>query len=184
MYGPTGVGVLYGKKRWLDAMPPHQGGGDMIRQVRFSGTKYADLPYKFEAGTPNIAGVIGLEAAISFVESVGLDHILEHEIDLTVYAVKALQAIPGLVIYGTVMPKVGIIAFTMAAAHAHDLGTILGAAGVAIRAGHHCAMPLMEHYHVPAMARVSFGVYNTLADVDALIVALDQVLHIFGDNPC
>ncbi len=180
MYGPTGLGILYGKRRYLDAMPPYQGGGDMIRQVSFEKTEYNDLPYKFEAGTPNIAGVAGFSAAIDFLQQLGLSAISEHEIALTDYAMQKLQTIPGLTIYGHAQHKIGVIAFTLADIHPHDLGTILDSEGVAIRAGHHCAMPLMEYYKVPAMARISLGVYNTKADIDAAFAALHKAMSLFG----
>lgn len=180
MYGPTGVGVLYAKQKWLQAMPPYQGGGDMISQVSFAETEYNDLPYKFEAGTPNIAGVVGLGEAIRFLQRVGIDAILQHELKLTRYLTQALQAIPGLTIYGHAKHKVGVVSFTLDAIHPHDIGTILDNEGIAVRAGHHCAMPLMTYYKVPAMARASLGVYNQASDVDALVSGLHQVIELFG----
>lgn len=180
LYGPTGVGVLYGKSHWLEAMPPYQSGGDMIRQVSFAKTDYAGLPYKFEAGTPNIAGVIGLAAAIEYVQHIGFENISAHEHALTHYAIQQLQSIPGIKIFGPVKERAAVIAFVMTQAHPHDIGTILDSDGVAIRAGHHCAMPLMERFQVPAMVRASFAIYNNLADIDRLCAGLYKVIEIFG----
>lgn len=182
LYGPTGVGVLYAKKIWLEQMPPYQGGGDMISQVSFEKTEYNVPPYKFEAGTPNIAGVAGLAVAIDFIQQLGLDNILSHELELTDYAMKALQQIPGLRIYGHAAKKIGVMSFTLADIHPHDLGTILDNEGIAIRAGHHCAMPLMDHYQVPAMARISLGVYNKREDIDKAVAALHKARKLFGVN--
>jgi cysteine desulfurase/selenocysteine lyase len=180
LYGPTGVGVLYGKKDLLETLPPFLGGGDMIRSVSFDKTTYAPPPHRFEAGTPPIVEVIGLEAAINYVEGIGLERIAEHEHNLLQRATQKLSAIEGLKIYGTQPGKCSILSFTMAEAHAHDIGTIVDRAGVALRAGHHCAMPLMERLGVPATARASFGLYNTLDEVDALAGALEGVKEIFG----
>jgi len=180
LYGPTSVGVLYGKRKWLEAMPPYQGGGDMISRVSFNKTEYNVLPYKFEAGTPNIAAVIGLGAAIQYLESIGMDAIQKHEIELTHYAQQKLSQIPGLKIYGHAKDKMGVISFTLDDIHAHDVGTILDNEGIAIRAGHHCAMPLMEYYKVAAMARASLGIYNQKSDIDALVRGLLKVKEIFG----
>ncbi len=180
IYGPSGVGVLYGKRAWLEALPPYQGGGDMIRLVTFEKTDYADLPHKFEAGTPHIAGVIGLGAALDWVSAVGLPNIAAHEQDLLAYASAALQQIDGLTIIGNAPDKAGLVAFTMRGVHPHDIGTILDREGIAIRVGHHCAQPVMQHYAVPATARASFAVYNTRAEVDALVVALRKVKDMFG----
>lgn len=180
VYGPSGVGVLYGKRAWLEALPPYQGGGDMIRLVTFEKTDYADLPHKFEAGTPHIAGVIGLGAALDWVSAVGLPNIAAHEQDLLAYASAALQQIDGLTIIGNAPDKAGLVAFTMRGVHPHDIGTILDREGIAIRVGHHCAQPVMQHYAVPATARASFAVYNTRAEVDALVVALRKVKDMFG----
>lgn len=182
LYGPTGVGVLYAKKIWLEKMPPYQGGGDMISQVSFEKTEYNVPPYKFEAGTPNIAGVAGLAAAIDFIQQLGLSNILSHELELTDYAMKALKQIPDLTIYGHAEKKVGVIAFTLSDIHPHDLGTILDNEGIAIRAGHHCAMPLMDYYQVPAMARISLGVYNKREDIDKAVAALHKARKLFGVN--
>lgn len=180
MYAPTSIGVLYGKRKWLEAMPPYQGGGDMISRVSFAKTEYNSLPYKFEAGTPNIAAVVGLGAAIRFMQDTQLNAIWEHELELTRYAEQQLKKIPGIKIYGNAKNKVGVISFNLDDIHAHDVGTILDNEGVDIRAGHHCAMPLMDYYKVPAMARASLGVYNDHADIDALVKGLYKVREIFG----
>lgn len=172
LYGPTGIGVLYGKTELLDAMPAYQGGGDMIRSVSFEETTYNILPYKFEAGTPNIAGVIGLGAAIDYVKGIGFDALAAHERALLSYATPTLSAIPGLRLIGTAHEKTCILSFVLEGAHPHDIGTILDREGVAIRAGHHCTMPLMERYGVPATARASFALYNTRQEVDALAAAI------------
>ncbi|MCB1919318.1 MAG: cysteine desulfurase [Candidatus Competibacteraceae bacterium] len=179
IYGPSGVGVLYGKKALLDAMPPYQGGGDMISLVTFEKTEYADLPNKFEAGTPNIAGVIGLGAALDWVNAIGLERIAAHEHTLLDYATARLNEIPGLRIMGTARDKAALAAFTMDGIHPHDIGTILDREGVAVRAGHHCAQPVMQHYGVPATARASFAVYNTRDEVDVLVAALWKVKEMF-----
>ncbi len=179
MYGPTGVGVLYAKRHHLESMPPYQGGGDMIRQVSFEKTDYNTLPYKFEAGTPNIAGVVGFGAAIDFIQSIGLPAILNHERELTDYATQVLQQIPGITIYGNMPDKIGVISFTLKDIHPHDIGTILDSEGIAIRAGHHCTMPLMDYYQVPAMARISLGVYNTQEEIDKVVLALHKVTDLF-----
>lgn len=180
LYGPMGIGVLYGKSSLLDAMPPWQGGGDMIRAVSFEHTEYNTLPYKFEAGTPNVAGAIGLAAAMDYVSAIGLDTIDAHEQELLAYGTRALESIPGLRLIGTARNKTAILNFVLKGVHAHDIGTILDSEGVAIRTGHHCAMPLMERYGVPATARASFGLYNTHKEVDALATGLEKVLEIFG----
>ena len=179
IYGPSGVGVLYGKKALLEAMPPYQGGGDMIRLVTFEKTDYADLPNKFEAGTPNIADVIGLGAALDWLNAIGLDAIAAHEHALLAYATAQLNEIPGLKIMGTARDKAALIAFTLQGVHPHDIGTILDREGIAIRAGHHCAQPVMQRYGVPATARASFAVYNTGDEVDALVRALWKVKELF-----
>ena len=180
LYGPTGVGVLYGKKKWLDSMPPYQGGGDMIETVSFSEITFAPAPQKFEAGTPDIAGVIGLSAAIHYVKEMGLNTIFSHEQALLEIAEKKLSAIPGLRIIGTVRPKLGVISFVIDGIHPHDIGTVLDHEGIAVRAGHHCAMPLMERLQVPATVRASFGVYNTEADIDALVAAIKLAIGLFN----
>lgn len=181
MYGPTGVGVLYAKRHWLELMPPYQGGGDMISRVSFTKTEYNVIPYKFEAGTPNIAGVVGFGAALQFIQDIGFKAIFDHERELTHYALQKLKQFSGLTIYGNSETRIGVIAFALDNIHPHDIGTILDNEGIAVRAGHHCAMPLMDHYQVPAMVRVSFGIYNQTADIDALILGLYKVLEIFGD---
>jgi cysteine desulfurase/selenocysteine lyase len=180
MFGPTGIGVLYGKAALLEAMPPYQGGGDMIRSVTFEKTEYNDIPYKFEAGTPNIAGVVGLGAAVDYVDAVGREAILVHERELLQYATQAISGIPGLRIVGTAKEKAAILSFTLDGVHPHDIGTILDRQGVAIRAGHHCAMPVMQRFGVAATARASFALYNTREDVDALVVGMHEVREIFG----
>ena len=168
MYGPTGIGVLYGRERVLDAMTPWQGGGDMILSVSFDGTTYNHLPHRFEAGTPNIAGAVGLGAAIDYLEAIGMDRIGRHERQLLEYATSRLADIPGLTIIGTAPEKSSLVSFTVDGVHPHDLGTVLDSQGVAVRTGHHCAMPVMEYFGVPATARASFALYNTREEVDAL----------------
>ncbi|NDU85095.1 MAG: cysteine desulfurase [Ferrovum sp.] len=179
LYAPTGTGVLYGKKALLNAMPPYQGGGDMILQVTFEKTTYNQLPYKFEAGTPHIAGVIGLGAAVDFVQSVGLDQIAAHEDRLLQEATALAEQFHGLRIIGTAPGKASILSFVVAGVHPHDIGTILDSEGVAIRTGHHCAMPVMDRFCLPATARASFALYNTLDEVDALFRALYRVEKMF-----
>jgi cysteine desulfurase / selenocysteine lyase len=179
LYGPTGVGALYGRQSLLERMPPWQGGGDMISLVRFSGSKWNHLPYKFEAGTPNIAGGVALKAAIDYVNDIGLDIIAAHEAVLLDYATQRAKAFPGLRIVGEAPGKVSILSFVLEGIHPHDIGTILDMEGVAIRTGHHCAMPVMERYKIPATARASFAVYNTLEEVDALFLALERVQKMF-----
>lgn len=180
VYGPTGIGVLYGKKRYLAAMPPYQAGGDMIATVSFEKTDYNVLPYKFEAGTPAIAQVIGLGAALSFLKQFNFEEIVAHDNDLIQYATQQLKTIPGLTIIGDNDHKTAAISFVMSAAHAHDIATILDNEGIAIRAGHHCAMPLMARFKVAATARVSFGIYNTKQEIDALILGLKKVNELFA----
>ncbi|HSC24147.1 MAG TPA: cysteine desulfurase [Casimicrobiaceae bacterium] len=180
VFGPTGIGVLYGKASRLDAMPPYQGGGDMIRSVTFEKTEYNDLPYKFEAGTPNIAGAIGLGAALDYVRSVGVEAIDAHERGLLADATARLASIAGLTIIGTARDKAGIVSFTLEGVHAHDVGTILDHQGVAIRAGHHCAMPVMAQFGVAGTARASFALYNTHAEIDALVAGIERVRRMFG----
>ena len=172
MCGPTGIGVLYGRESLLQAMPPWQGGGDMILAVSFERTVYNELPYKFEAGTPHIAGAIGLARAVDYLEALGLDRIAAAEHELLEYATERLSGIPGLTIVGTAPEKAAVVSFTVERVHPHDLGTILDSEGVAIRTGHHCAMPVMEFFGVPATARASFAFYNTRAEVDRLFDAL------------
>ena len=179
LYGPTGIGVLYGKAALLEAMPPWQGGGEMIRQVAFEKTTYNELPYKFEAGTPDISGAIGLGAAIDYLEEIGLDAIAAHEHALLEYATAAALEVPGLRVVGTAEEKAGILSFVLEGVHPHDIGTILDHEGVAIRTGHHCAMPVMERLGLPATARASFALYNTTQDVDALIAAIRKARKVF-----
>lgn len=180
LYGPTGVGVLYGKAALLEAMPPYQGGGDMIRAVSFEGTTYNSLPHKFEAGTPNIGGVIGLGVAVDYVTGIGLEALSRHEQVLTTYATQLLADITGLRIIGSAHEKTGILSFVMEGMHPHDIGTVLDNHGVAIRTGHHCTMPLMERFGVPGTARASFALYNTRHDADALAAATYKVKEMFG----
>ncbi|MEM7434131.1 MAG: cysteine desulfurase [Myxococcota bacterium] len=180
LYGPTGVGVLYGRERLLEGMPPYQGGGDMIRSVTFEETLYNDLPYKFEAGTPNIAGAIGLGAAIDYFTSWDLAAVHAHEEELLRYGTEALTSIDGLRLVGTAQDKVSVLSFVMDQAHPHDIGTIVDAEGVAIRTGHHCAQPVMAHYGIAATSRASIGIYNTTDDIDALVRALGRVKEMFG----
>jgi cysteine desulfurase / selenocysteine lyase len=180
MYGPTGVGVLYGKERWLEKMPPYEGGGSMISLVTFEKTHYAELPYKFEAGTPNIAGGIGLGAAIDYLAALGLDRVAEYEHELLVYGTEALSAIDGLRIIGRASHKAGVLSFVLDGVHPHDIGTILDREGVAIRAGHHCAMPVMQRFGVPATARASLAVYNTREELDVLARAVTKVKEVFA----
>jgi cysteine desulfurase/selenocysteine lyase len=180
LYGPTGIGVLYGREELLAELPPWQGGGDMILKVSFEKTTFNALPYRFEAGTPNISGAIGLGAAIDYVESVGLERIRAWEQDLLEYATARIAAVPGARIIGTAPHKAGVVSFVIDGIHPHDLGTILDMEGVAIRTGHHCAMPVMEFFRVPATARASFGMYNTREEIDALIVALHQARKVMG----
>lgn len=179
MYGPTGVGVLYGKTKWLEQLPPYQGGGDMIAEVSFEKTTFNKLPYKFEAGTPNIAGVIGLGYAIDYLNTLGMENILEYESELLKYATKKLESIAGLKIIGTAQHKAAVISFVLDEIHPHDIGTVLDHEGIAIRAGHHCAMPLMTHFKIPATARVSFAFYNTKEEIDQLAAAIIKLKRLF-----
>ena len=180
LYGPTGVGVLYGKRELLTAMPPWQGGGDMISSVTFEKTTYNTLPYKFEAGTPNIAGGIGLGAAIDYVNALGLAAIAAHEHPLLEYGTQELLKVPGLRLIGTARRKAGVLSFVLDGVHPHDIGTILDEEGVAIRTGHHCVQPVMRRFGIPATARASLGCYNTRGEIDALVRALDRVAEVFG----
>ena len=180
LYAPTGIGVLYGRRALLEAMPPWQGGGDMIRTVSFEGSTWNDLPFKFEAGTPHIAGAIGLGAAIDYLGQVGLDAVMAYEHDLLAYGTALLQEIPGLRLVGTAAHKAGILSFVIDGLHAHDIGTVLDTEGVAIRAGHHCAMPVMDHFGVPATARASLAFYNTREDMDRLAQALRRAVEMFA----
>jgi cysteine desulfurase/selenocysteine lyase len=179
-YGPTGIGVLYGKTDLLERMPPFQGGGDMIKSVSFEKTIYNDLPYKFEAGTPHIAGAIGLGAALDYLADLGLDRIAAYEHELLVDATERVSSIPGVRLIGTAQEKAGILSFLVDGIHAHDVGTILDREGIAVRTGHHCAMPVMTRFGIAATARASLGLYNTREDIDALADALGRVREIFG----
>ena len=179
MYGPMGIGVVYGKREFLERMPPYQGGGDMIASVSFEKTTYATLPYKFEAGTPNVAGVVGLGAAIDYILGLGLSAIAAHERDLASYAAERLSAIPGLRLIGTAKDKASVVSFVLDGIHPHDVGTILDREGIAIRTGHHCTQPVMDFFGVPATSRASFGLYNTRDEVDALVAALNKVKEVF-----
>lgn len=179
VYGPTGIGIVYGKADLLEAMPPYQGGGDMISSVTFEKTTYNTLPHKFEAGTPHIAGGIGLGAAIDYLNGVGLDRIAAHERELLAYATNALADIPGLRIIGTAQEKAGVISFVLDDIHPHDIGQVLDNQGIAIRAGHHCAMPVMKRLGVPATARVSLALYNTEQEIDALVGGIQKVREVF-----
>lgn len=174
MFGPTGIGVLYAREALLEEMPPYQGGGDMIKMVRFEETLYSDLPYKFEAGTPNIAGAVGLGAAVDYLQALGMERVRVYERELLAYAEACLAQVQGLRIIGTASDKAAVVSFVLDGVHPHDLGTILDHAGVAIRTGHHCAMPVMEHFGVPATARASFAFYNTREEVDVLVAALSD----------
>ena len=179
LYGPTGIGVLYGREALLEQMPPFQGGGDMIRSVTFEKTTYADLPHKFEAGTPHIAGAVGLGAAVDYLQGVGFDALAPHEADLLAYGTAALSEVKGLRLIGTAANKASILAFVMKGAHPHDVGTIVDTEGVAIRTGHHCTQPIMERFGVPATARASVAMYNTRGEIDALVRALQRVREMF-----
>jgi cysteine desulfurase/selenocysteine lyase len=179
LYGPTGIGVLYGKAEHLEAMPPYQGGGDMILRVTFEKTTYNAIPWKFEAGTPNIAGAVGLRAAIDYLDAIGLPAASTHERELLAYATEEVGRIPGVRIVGTAKEKAGILSFVVDGVHPHDVGTILDHEGVAIRAGHHCAMPLMDRLGLPATARASFGLYNTPAEVDLLAAGIRKARKVF-----
>jgi len=180
LFGPTGIGVLYGKTDLLNAMPPYQGGGDMIRTVTFEKTTYNDLPYKFEAGTPDIAGGIGLGAAVDYVNHVGIDKIAAYEHELLLYGTEAVSQIPGLRIIGTAREKAAVISFVIEGIHPHDIGTVLDRMGIAVRTGHHCAQPVMDRYQIPATTRASFAFYNTTAEIDSLVDGLHKVKEIFS----
>jgi cysteine desulfurase/selenocysteine lyase len=179
-YGPTGIGVLYGRAELLDEMPPYQGGGEMIRTVTFERTTYHEIPHRFEAGTPNIAGAVGLGAAIDYLTGLDRAAVQAHENDLLTYATEKVSEVPGVRLTGTADEKVSIVSFVLQGVHAHDVGTILDQEGVAARAGHHCTQPVMQHFGVPATTRASFAFYNTRREVDQLIAGLHRVLEIFG----
>lgn len=180
MFGPTGVGILYGRYELLEKMPPYQGGGDMIRQVTFEKTTYQSPPHRFEAGTPSIAEVVGLGAAVDWLRSVGLDKIQAHERALLEYGTRLLSQIPGLTLIGTAPEKAGVLGFVLEGIHPHDIGTMLDMDGIAIRAGHHCAQPVMARFHVPSTARASLGPYNTEADLDALAAGIRKIQGMFA----
>jgi cysteine desulfurase/selenocysteine lyase len=180
VYGPTGIGVLYGKEEVLAEMPPYQGGGDMIRSVTFEKTTYNVLPYKFEAGTPDIAGAIGLGAALDYVSKLGIDRVAAHGQDLLAYATEKVGAIDGVRLIGTASHRAGVLSFVVDNIHPHDLGTILDRDGIAIRTGHHCAQPVMERFGVPATARASFAVYNTKEEIDALVEGIRAAREVFA----
>jgi cysteine desulfurase/selenocysteine lyase len=180
MYGPTGIGVLYGRAELLEEMPPYQGGGDMIRSVTFDKTTFNGLPYRFEAGTPNIAGAVGLAAAVEYLNSIGMDQVAAHEKALLDYATKSLLRLEGLTIFGNAKRKAGVISFLFNDVHPHDIGTILDQEGVAIRTGHHCAQPVMDFFSISATARASFGLYNTTQEIDRFIDAMKKIKEVFG----
>ena len=180
LYGPAGIGVLYGKQALLEAMPPYQGGGDMIRKVTFEETEYNTLPYKFEAGTPSIADVVGLGAAIDYLNEIGMDNIAVYEAELLDYATEKAGQIKGLRIIGEAEHKGAILSFTLDKIHPHDIGTMLDSLGIAVRAGHHCAMPVMDFFKVPATARASFAMYNTKAEIDVLMKGIESLIEVFG----
>jgi cysteine desulfurase/selenocysteine lyase len=179
MFGPTGIGVLYGKRGWLESMPPYQGGGDMISSVTFEKSDYNVVPYKFEAGTPNITGAVGLGAAIDYLEGLDWPGVQAYEDELLAYATERLHGLPGVRILGTASRKASVLSFVMEHVHPHDIGTILDQEGVAIRTGHHCTQPVMERLGVPATARASLAFYNTRDEIDILVAALGKVQEIF-----
>jgi cysteine desulfurase/selenocysteine lyase len=180
LFAPTGIGILWGRRDLLDDMAPYEGGGSMILSVSFEGTTYAEVPTKFEAGTPNIAGAVGLSAAVDYLNGLGMEHIAAWEDELLAYATERLTEIPGLRLFGTAADKVSVLSFELAGAHPHDIGTILDTEGVAVRTGHHCAQPLMQRFGVPAMARASLAFYNTRHEVDVLVESLGKVKEILG----
>jgi len=180
VYGPTGIGVLYGKAALLDAMPPYQGGGDMISSVTFEKTTYNKLPYKFEAGTPHVSGAIGLGAALDYVNGLGIGEIAAHEEELLAYATAALSAVPDIRLIGTAPHKAGVVSFVMDGIHPHDIGTILDQEGIAVRTGHHCAQPVMQRFNVPATVRASFALYNTKQEIEALVNGIRKVREVFA----
>ncbi len=182
MFGPTGIGALYGRAELLEAMPPYQGGGEMIRSVSFEGSTFAPIPAKYEAGTPNIAGTIGMAAAVDYLEHIGWSAIRAAEDELVRYALKRLRGVDGLTLIGEPQERAGVVSFVLNDIHAHDLGTILDQDGVAVRTGHHCAQPVMDFYGVPATARASFAFYNTHAEVDSLVSGLEKAKEVFGNG--
>ena len=175
MYAPMGVGVMYGKEEWLDKMPPYQGGGEMIKTVTFEKTTYNELPFKFEAGTPSVGDVLGLESAMNFMESIGIDAIFQHEHELTQYATKQLLQIPNMRIFGTAPNKTSVISFLIGNAHPYDVGTLLDKLGIAVRTGHHCTQPIMDRYGIPGTVRASFAIYNTREEIDLFLKALNRI---------
>ena len=180
VYGPTGIGILYGKSSLLEAMPPYQGGGDMISSVTFEKTLYNKLPFKFEAGTPHVAGAIGLAAALDYVNSLGIANVSAYEHGVLDYATEGVGSIPGVQLVGTAKDKTGVLSFTMEGIHPHDIGTILDQEGIAVRTGHHCAQPIMQRFGIPATARASFALYNTKQEVDALVAGIQKVREVFA----
>jgi cysteine desulfurase/selenocysteine lyase len=180
MYGPTGIGVLYGKMALLEAMPPYQGGGDMISSVTFEKTVYNKVPHKFEAGTPDMSGAVGLHAAIDYLSQLGMKRVAAYEHELLAYATQRLSAIKDVRLIGTAKQKAGVLSFVMEGIHAHDVGTILDQEGIAVRTGHHCAQPVMERFGVDATARASFGLYNTKEEIDALVRGIQRVKEVFA----
>lgn len=180
VYGPTGIGALYGKSALLEAMPPYQGGGDMISSVTFEKTTYNKVPHKFEAGTPDMAGAVGLKAALDYLDGLGMDHIAAHESELLCYATEAILGIPGVRVIGTAKEKTGVLSFAMDGIHPHDIGTVLDQEGIAVRTGHHCAQPVMERFGLEATARASFGLYNTKQEVDALVRGIQKGREVFA----
>jgi cysteine desulfurase/selenocysteine lyase len=180
IYGPTGIGVLYGKQALLEAMPPYQGGGDMISSVTFEKTLYNRLPFKFEAGTPDVSGAIGLGAAIEYLNAIGIAPVAAHEHRVLAYGTERLLSVPGLRLIGTAREKAGVLSFVLEGIHPHDIGTILDQEGIAIRTGHHCAQPLMQRFGIPATARASLALYNTVEEIDALVTGLHKVREVFA----
>jgi cysteine desulfurase/selenocysteine lyase len=180
IYGPSGIGVLYGKAGLLEAMPPYHGGGEMIDVVTFEKTTYADLPFKFEAGTPHISGIIGMGAGIDYINALGLDNIAAHEHDLLEYGTAKLSEINSLRMVGTAPEKAAILSFVLETVHPHDVGTILDREGIAVRTGHHCAQPVMDRFDIAATIRASIGMYNTREEIDVLVTGLGRVQEIFG----
>ncbi len=180
LYAPSGIGVLYGKQELLEAMPPYQGGGDMIRKVTFEATEYNAVPYKFEAGTPNIADTVGLGAALDYLSEIGMTEIAAYEAELLEYATEKAKQVKGLKIIGEAAQKGAILSFVLDKIHPHDIGTMLDSLGIAVRAGHHCAMPVMDFFQVPATARASFAMYNTKQEIDTLMTGINQLIEVFG----
>jgi cysteine desulfurase/selenocysteine lyase len=179
MYGPSGVGVFYGKEKWLESMPPWEGGGDMISSVTFEKTTYNQIPYKFEAGTPNIAGVVGLGAAIDYLNQIGIEEVARYENELLSYGTERLSEIEGVTIVGQAKHKASVLSFVLEGIHPHDIGTILDQEGIAIRTGHHCAQPVMDFFSVPATARASLALFNNKEDIDVLVEGIERVIEVF-----